>query len=514
MPANTQVSSDIDTLLRLPSKVAVQDYLGVDDNTAGVAANAAAILLKAPILDATFTGTTTIPSADITTADFNAGAAGNGGELSWNNQEKTLNLTTGSGAGADEVVLQLGQEVVLYAKNKSNVNMTNGQVVLVDGTSGQEPSIGLAQADTVANARRAIGVITQDIDNNASGFVTLIGKVRGLELDDNTFSLGEVVYLSSDVAGGITTVQPAISVEIGHVVSTSNGNNKQGVLEVQLNNEAAVHELEQVLQERITENYNDILFNRSQINGANERIDALYPVYPYTTSIAGGIGSIKNLREADVNSGYQLDTSLTSVTLGSNCTSLGAQTFQGCDSLVEFFYHNSTTGTIGDMCFQNCVKYGQLINAGGNGFTLGNNISAIGNSSYRGCIELKTVRLDEYDIGAVGRFAFAACTKLVDFSFPLQTGLTQNIFTVISESVLRDCTALTEIKIPNTVTEINAAAFRDCTALNSVNCYAQEAPTLIGANHFLNINTTVINVPINATGYGTVYAGLTVNPIL
>ena len=73
MPTNTQVSSDIDTLLRLPSKVAVQDYLGVDDNATGVAANAAAILLKAPIDDATFTGTTTIPSADITTADFNAG---------------------------------------------------------------------------------------------------------------------------------------------------------------------------------------------------------------------------------------------------------------------------------------------------------------------------------------------------------------------------------------------------------------------------------------------------------
>ena len=251
MPANTQVSSDIDTLLRLPSKVAVQGYLGVDDNTSGVAANTAAILLKAPILDATFTGTTTILSADITTADFNAGAAGNGGELSWNNSEKTLNLTTGSGSGADEVVIQIGQEVVLYAKNKSNANMTNGQVVLVSGTSGQEPSIELAQADTVANARRAIGVITQDIDDNASGFVTLIGKVRGLELDDNTFSLGEVVYLSGTVAGGITTVQPDISVEIGHIVSTSSGNNKQGVLEVQLNNESAVHELEQVVNKKV-----------------------------------------------------------------------------------------------------------------------------------------------------------------------------------------------------------------------------------------------------------------------
>mgnify|MGYP001027044528 CR=1 FL=1 len=253
MPSNFKVSSDIDTFLRKQTRQEAADYLGLElppavwGSISGTLSNQTdlqdALDAKAPILDATFTGTTTIPSADITTADFNA--AGLGGELSWNNQEKTLNLATGSGAGADEVVIQVGQEVVLYAKNKSNVNMTNGQVVLVSGTSGQEPSIELAQADTVANARRAIGVITQDIDDNASGFVTLIGKVRGLELDDNTFSLGEVVYLSSTVAGGITTVQPDISVEIGHVVSTSNGNNKQGVLEVQLNNEAAVHELEQ-----------------------------------------------------------------------------------------------------------------------------------------------------------------------------------------------------------------------------------------------------------------------------
>jgi hypothetical protein len=239
MPTNTQVSSDIDTLLRLPSKVAVQDYLGVDDNAAGVAANAAAILLKAPILNATFEGTTTIPSADITTADFND--AGLGGELSWNNQEKTLDLITGS----DNVTIQLGQEVVLYARNNSGATLSDGNVVGISGSQGSNPTIQLVQADTVESARKTIGVVTQIIPNNSNGFVTLLGKVRDLVFDDGTYSEGDVVYLSDTVAGGITNVKPAIVVELGHVLATSNGNNKQGVLEVQVNNESAVYELEQ-----------------------------------------------------------------------------------------------------------------------------------------------------------------------------------------------------------------------------------------------------------------------------
>ena len=192
----------------------------------------AAEALLAPIDDATFTGTTTIPSADITTADFNAG--GLGGEVSWNDQEKTLDLVTGS----DNVTLQLGQEVTLYARNNSGATMSDGQVVMISGSQGNHPTIALAQADTVENARKTIGVVTQVIPNNSSGFVTLIGKVRDLVLDNGTYTEGDVVYLSDTVAGGLTAVEPAIKVDVGHVLATSNGGNTNGVLEVQINNNA------------------------------------------------------------------------------------------------------------------------------------------------------------------------------------------------------------------------------------------------------------------------------------
>ena len=198
----------------------------------------AAEALLAPIDNATFTGTTTIPSADITTADFNAGATG--GELSWNNQERTLDLVTGA-----DTTIQVGQELVLYATNASGATIPNGSVVAISGSQGNKPTIVLAQADTVENARKTIGVVTQVIPNNSNGFVTLNGKVRNLVLDGGTFTEGEVVYLSSTVAGGITNIQPDISVELGHVLATSTGGNTSGVLEVQINNETSVYELKQ-----------------------------------------------------------------------------------------------------------------------------------------------------------------------------------------------------------------------------------------------------------------------------
>ena len=99
--------------------------------------------------------------------------------LSWNNQEKTLNLVTGA-----DTTIQVGQELVLYATNKSGATIPNGSVVSIDGSQGNKPTIVLAQADTVANARKTIGITTESISDNSSGFVTLNGKVRDLVLDE------------------------------------------------------------------------------------------------------------------------------------------------------------------------------------------------------------------------------------------------------------------------------------------------------------------------------------------
>ena len=199
----------------------------------------AAEALLAPIDNAEFTGTTTIPSADITTANFNAGATG--GELSWNGQEKTLNLVTGA-----DTTIQVGQETVMYCRNKTGTDILNGQVVKIVGAQGDTPDIELAIASNTEEAHRTLGVATQTIlANNGKGFITLVGKVRGLDLRLlNGFTEGGLVYLSDTTAGALTPIKPEIEVEIGHALRLGQNN---GTLGVFINNEAAVHELEQTV---------------------------------------------------------------------------------------------------------------------------------------------------------------------------------------------------------------------------------------------------------------------------
>jgi hypothetical protein len=465
------------------------------------------LALKATIESPTFTGTVTAPLINAGTIDFDP--ANTGGELSWNNVEKTLDLVTGS----DNVTIQLGQEVVLYARNKSGLQMTDGQVVKVVGSQGNNPTIALAQADTSANARGVIGVVTQIIPNNSNGFISLIGKVRDLTLDSGTYTVGDLLYLSSTVAGGLTKVRPDIGVAIGRVIATSNGNNNAGVLEVSIDSEVAVHELEQQLLILINELYLEIASNRSYSDAIWGDVLDLQPRYPYTTSISNGIGTIKNVQEIGFTSGYRNDDFLTSVALGANCTALNDSAFQSCENLVEFYFNSSTTGIIGDSCFQNCINYGKDLT--GNGFTLGKNITGIGIDSYRGCVELVVVELSQYDIGSIGKFAFEGCSKLNAFTFPWLTGETQNPFTVIPESVLRNCIALTTIEIPSQITNIHGAAFYGCSSLSTIRCYATTAPALTGTNHFFGVSATAIQAPIGAeAGWPTVYAGLPVQHVL
>ena len=236
--ANAANIASNDTDIGVLTGSVVQNESDITAAEGAILNNTVAINDKAPIESPTFTGTV---NTSATGVDFNAGNLG--GELSWNDTEKTLDLVT----GADSVTLQLGQEVVMYARNTTGSSISDGEVVMVNGSQGNNPTIALAQADSVANARKTIGVATQVIPNNSNGFITLIGKVRDLVLDDGTYTEGDVVYLSSTVAGGITLTEPDIGVEIGHVLATSNGGNTNGVLNVHINNGSAVHELEQVV---------------------------------------------------------------------------------------------------------------------------------------------------------------------------------------------------------------------------------------------------------------------------
>lgn len=136
------------------------------------------------------------------------------GRLQWNSEDGTLEFGLPGGV----VVLQIGQETVVRATNKTGSQIDDGAVVYISGAQGSRPTIALAQADSVSTTT-VIGVATEDIADNANGYVTTEGLVR--DIDTDGMAAGSLLYLSATVAGEFTTTKPTspdYSVCVGHVL--------------------------------------------------------------------------------------------------------------------------------------------------------------------------------------------------------------------------------------------------------------------------------------------------------
>lgn len=176
-------------------------------------------------------------NVDFSTTNTTAGAVG---RFTWNDTDGTLDL----GLKGGNVTLQLGQEQVLRALNNTGSAMTDMQAVYISGSSGQRPTLSLAQANGESTSSKTMGIVTEPIANNQEGFVTTSGLVRGI----NTSALteGAVVWLSPSVAGGVTTTKPSApnhTVMLGYCVRS---HATQGIIFVNVQNGYELDELHDV----------------------------------------------------------------------------------------------------------------------------------------------------------------------------------------------------------------------------------------------------------------------------
>ena len=98
--------------------------------------------------------------------------------------------------------------------------IAKGKVVYINGAAGQRPTIALSDADTEATSSKTLGITAESISNDAEGFVTTFGVLRGV--NTNGLTEGAAVWLSSTAGSYTTTVpaEPAHSVFLGYVVKT------------------------------------------------------------------------------------------------------------------------------------------------------------------------------------------------------------------------------------------------------------------------------------------------------
>jgi hypothetical protein len=105
--------------------------------------------------------------------------------------------------------LQLGQEFLTRIVNKTGSPISNGTAISVPSTSsalGDRPKGEPTNATLLASTRCFLGIATEDIANDAEGFVTRSGLVRGLNL--GAYTAGDRLWVTG-ASGGLTSTEPA-----------------------------------------------------------------------------------------------------------------------------------------------------------------------------------------------------------------------------------------------------------------------------------------------------------------
>jgi hypothetical protein len=122
------------------------------------------------------------------------------------------------------VILKNGIDLVARVVNKVDPNTTltkaNYQVVRISGAQGQRLAVDLAQANNDNNSADTLGIVTETIATNQEGFIMTVGQLEGINttgsLQSETWTDGDVLYLSPTTAGAITNIKPTGAT--GHIV--------------------------------------------------------------------------------------------------------------------------------------------------------------------------------------------------------------------------------------------------------------------------------------------------------
>ena len=259
-----------------------------------------------------------------------------------------------------------------------------------------------------------------------------------------------------------------------------------------------------------------------------------------SVAIPAGIGQIESYT-------FQNCTGLTSVTIPAGITNVGDAAFQGCTGLTSVTIPEGVE-QIGRAAFQNC--------AGLTAIAIPSTVKAMVSSSFGGCVNLASIAIadgnpiynsngnciiETYEetkqketiihhklvsgcknsvipdgVTEIGTAAFQNCTGLTTIAIPASvtavgplafynTGLTSvtipETITQIDDYCFADCANLTSVTLPATTTKINSNAFSGCPALKDFYCYAEKVPaTLVGVFDGTPVEGATLHVPDASVG--------------
>lgn len=122
------------------------------------------------------------------------------GQIAWSSTERTFNMGM-----VNNTVLQVGQEEFIVVK--AGEDLDHGQTVMFGGAAGNN-LIGVRCNVATPGFKPDwfIGIATQPIAHNDFGYITVFGKVHGL--DTSAWTAGTILYQSTSTAGALTDIEP------------------------------------------------------------------------------------------------------------------------------------------------------------------------------------------------------------------------------------------------------------------------------------------------------------------
>ena len=183
-------------------------------------------------------------------------------------------------------------------------------------------------------------------------------------------------------------------------------------------------------------------------------------------------------------------TGLTSVTIPNSVTRIGECAFYGCTGLTSVTIGNSVI-TIDDRAFSGCTGLTSV--------TIPNSVTRIGESAFSGCSGLTSVTIPA-SVTTIGKNAFYGCTNLTEFKGKLASS-DKRCLVINGTLVAFASSGLPEYTIPDEVKVIGERAFSDCDSLKTVTI--SSSVTSIGDLAFSSCyKLTSVTIPASVTTIG------------
>lgn len=152
-------------------------------------------------------------------------------------------------------------------------------------------------------------------------------------------------------------------------------------------------------------------------------------------------------------SAFQTCTGLTSVTIGTGVTSIGESAFEDCTGLKTVKIGNNVTD-IGSYAFQDCTLLTTI--------TIPDNVTSIGIDAFYKTGYYQYSSSWKNDVLYIGKHLIKAKTSISGNYTIMNECLT------IADAAFGNCSMLTSVSIPESVTSIGERAFRSCGSLASI----------------------------------------------